>query len=232
MQDHVMPKDSWKFDSEVTSCFSDMLSRSIPDYSTMRHLCFNIGKRYIRDNTHIQDLGCSNGINIEPFINEINPSVIYDLVDISEPMLDVCKDKYGQIKNVNIENYDLRYGCKEEKSSLILSVLTLQFTPIEYRNIIVKSIFDNLIDGGAFIFVEKLIGETSNLDSLYIDEYYKLKRKNGYSEEEISAKRKSLEGVLVPLSYDWNLSMLKEAGFKEVGCFWRCLNFAGFIAIK
>jgi DUF1680 family protein len=30
----------------------------------------------------------------------------------------------------------------------------------------------------------------------------------------------------------WNEDMLKTAGFRKVDCFWRYLNFAGWIAIK
>jgi tRNA (cmo5U34)-methyltransferase len=45
-------------------------------------------------------------------------------------------------------------------------------------------------------------------------------------------KRKSLEGVLMPLTENWNINLLKETGFKKIDCFWRNLNFAGWIAIK
>ncbi len=30
----------------------------------------------------------------------------------------------------------------------------------------------------------------------------------------------------------WNEEILQAAGFRVVECFWRCLNFAGWIAIK
>lgn len=45
-------------------------------------------------------------------------------------------------------------------------------------------------------------------------------------------KRKSLEGVLVPITAKWNEELLESAGFSQIDCFWRCLNFAGWIAIK
>jgi hypothetical protein len=61
-------------------------------------------------------------------------------------------------------------------------------------------------------------------------------RANGYGEEEgeeeIERKRLSLEGVLVPVAAEWNEDLLRRAGFDEVECFWRCLNFAGSVAIK
>lgn len=63
-------------------------------------------------------------------------------------------------------------------------------------------------------------------------EYYDLKREHRYTEEQIRDKRKSLEGVLVPVTESWNLDLLHTAGFKKVECFWRYLNFAGWLAVK
>ena len=59
-----------------------------------------------------------------------------------------------------------------------------------------------------------------------------MKRENGYTEEEIQRKRLSLEGALVPLTARMNEDMLRGAGFHEVDCFWRWMNFAGWIAVK
>ena len=59
-----------------------------------------------------------------------------------------------------------------------------------------------------------------------------LKRTNGYSQEEVNRKRLSLEGVLVPVTAHWNEDLLRRAGFRDVECIWRCLNFAAWLAIK
>jgi tRNA (cmo5U34)-methyltransferase len=59
-----------------------------------------------------------------------------------------------------------------------------------------------------------------------------MKGQNGYTEEEINSKRIALEGVLVPVTAKWNEQLLRDAGFNQVECFWRNLNFAGWIAIK
>jgi len=65
-----------------------------------------------------------------------------------------------------------------------------------------------------------------------VDLYYRLKSANGYSQEEIQRKRMSLEGVLVPVTAAWNEELLRQAGFQQVDCFWRWMNFAGWVALK
>ena len=50
--------------------------------------------------------------------------------------------------------------------------------------------------------------------------------------DDIDRKALSLEGVLVPVTAKWNEELLQMAGFRQVDCFWRWMNFAGWIAIK
>lgn len=65
-----------------------------------------------------------------------------------------------------------------------------------------------------------------------VDRYYALKSANGYSRDEIERKRYSLEGVLVPVTARWNEELLTGAGFRQVDCFWRWMNFAAWVAVK
>jgi tRNA (cmo5U34)-methyltransferase len=176
------------------------------------------------------DIGCSNGIAAMPFAMNFNNEML--LLDVSESMLNICRERFKDSKRIHVQNYDLRQGVPEVKSSLILSILTIQFTPIEYRKRILKSIFDSLVHGGCFIMVEKVLGNTADLDSMFVDEYYALKREHQYTNEQIESKRKSLEGVLVPITSDWNIDILHDAGFRQVDVFWRYLNFVGYIALK
>jgi len=53
-----------------------------------------------------------------------------------------------------------------------------------------------------------------------------------YTYEDVSRKKESLEGVLVPVTARWNEQMLEEAGFRHVDCFWRWMKFAGWVAVK
>lgn len=231
-KDTVNPKDKkWVFDEDVANVFDDMLSRSIPDYETMRNLCYMVGRNFITDNGQVCDIGCSNGLGSEKFIESFD-NAHFILSDVSEPMLKLCRHKYGDKKNVSVINHDLRNGIPTHGNNLVISCLTLQFTPIEYRLNILQSIYDSIKTGGALILVEKVICSTASIDKVFVGEYYNIKRQMGYTEELIQNKRKSLEGVLVPLTAFFNEHLMKTCGFKEVDCFWRCLNFCAWVAIK
>jgi tRNA (cmo5U34)-methyltransferase len=113
-----------------------------------------------------------------------------------------------------------------------LAVLTLQFTPIEHRQRIVRDVYDNTVEGGAFVLVEKVLGDSAELDAAFVELYYAMKRASGYTDDEIERKRLALEGVLVPVTARWNEDLLARAGFRYVDCFWRWMNFAGWIAVR
>src|SRR5882724_9226717 len=58
-------------------------------------------------------------------------------------------------------NLDLRTDFPKVSASVILSVLTIQFTPMEHRLRILEDVHASLLPGGALIFVEKVIGMTA-----------------------------------------------------------------------
>ena len=221
----------WEFDENVTKVFGDMLSRSIPDYDMMRELVFKIGKNFIKEGSTIVDMGCSNGLSVESFVKAF-PLNCFHLFDVSKPMLEECRKRFKDYPLVFVWDNDLREGIPTDDIDLALSILTLQFTPIEYRQNIIQDVYDKLNEGGAFILVEKVLGNSARIDNLFVKEYYDMKKDNGYTQEQIANKRKSLEGVLVPLTASFNEHLLHQVGFKYVDCFFRCLNFSGWIAIK
>jgi tRNA (cmo5U34)-methyltransferase len=150
-------------------------------------------------------------------------------------MIEAAREKFAKHPHgdrVTIQATDLRHEFPGVTSSVVLSVLTLQFTPIEYRQRIIRRVFNSLAPGGAFILVEKVLGATSEIDDAFVDLFLAIKKQNGYSEAEIDRKRMSLEGVLVPVTARWNEDLLHEEGFRSVDCFWRHLNFAGWVAVK
>ena len=59
-----------------------------------------------------------------------------------------------------------------------------------------------------------------------------MKRRNGYSELEISQKREALENVLVPYRMSENRELLMRTGFREVDVFFKWHNFCGIVAVK
>jgi len=234
-KDTVMQDRHWRFNDEVTAVFDDMLERSIPQYKVMRNACFSLACEYRKEKTAIIDLGCSRGAAIADLVDKFGVHNQFVGVEISPPMLDAVRERFAgltETRIVRILDMDLRTDFPPVEASVILSIFTIQFIPIEYRQSIIQRIYDHLLPGGAFIFVEKVIGRGASIDATMIKIYYQMKRDNGYSDEQIDRKRMALEGTLVPSTAAQNEDLLRSTGFRHVDCFWRWMNFAGWIAVK
>ena len=236
-----MPEGRWAFDVAVANVFEDMLERSIPQYETMRDAVSRLGVAYMRANTRVVDLGCSEGGALASLRAAVPAGERIDFVgyEMSEPMVERAEERFANDDNVDIVHTDLRNALWNDpvilngrmECSVILSVLTLMFLPVEYRASVIEDCYRLLSSGGALIVVEKVLGRTGEIDQTFKQQYNQLKQRNGYSSEEIERKRLSLEGVLVPMQEEWNVQMLREVGF-SVDCCWRWMNFGGWLAVK
>jgi tRNA (cmo5U34)-methyltransferase len=232
--DHVLPDSAWTFDASVARVFDNMLERSIPQYEVMRATVAEIALEFaaVQPAPCIVDLGCSRGESLAPLVRRLGPSARFVGVEAAAAMLEEARRQFAGESRVEILDMDLRHEYPDVDASVTMSVLTLQFVPIEHRQRLVQSIADHTTPGGAVILVEKVLGATASLERLMVDAHLRMKRRNGYSEEEIDRKRLSLEGVLVPVTASWNEELLVSAGFAEIDCFWRWMNFAGWIAVR
>lgn len=228
-----MPKGAWEFDEDVTACFDDMLERSIPQLDVARNLVTSFAKRYALRGTTILDIGCSTGGMLQKLIETLGEMNYHYLgLDNSPSMVLEAQKRMEKMPKVQIIECDLRKEFPEVWSSVVVSFLTMQFIPIEYRRKIIQQVYDSLTKSGCFLMVEKVTMNGSQLQEDLTSIYHELKQVNGYSLESIQAKQKSLENTMVCLPVDWNKEMLYDAGFREVETFWQWGPFVGFVAIK
>jgi tRNA (cmo5U34)-methyltransferase len=227
--------DRWAFDDEVTRVFDDMLRRSIPQLDVVRALVTDTAATFARPLSAIVDLGCSRGESLAPLVARFGTRNTYLGVDVSGPMLDAARSRFAREIDdgiVAIEALDLRDAFPDVRASVVLSVLTLLFVPINYRQRIVRDVYAALAPGGAFVLVEKLLGAGSTVDAYMVERYHRFKAENGYTADEIERKRLALEGVQVPITAAWNEDLLRAAGFREIDCFWRWESFGAWVAVK
>lgn len=230
--DSIISPSNWEFNEAVTDCFDNMLERSIPGYERMRELVFAFGKEFVKDDTTVVDIGCSLGNAFFPFVEKFRDSCHFIGIEQSSSMVKKARERYQkEIEQGIIEIYEKKVEdfVPKQNVSLILSVLTLQFVDVEERYKVVKELYESLVHQGAMVLVEKTSSANSNL---FEKIYYDLKRKNGYTEEQIYSKKEGLANYLIPLSREDNVKMLKRAGFSNIECIWTDIMFSAWIAIK
>lgn len=223
------------FGTQVATVFDDMVSRSVPFYDEIQRMIAELAADFAAEDTSVYDLGCSTGTTLINLDRVLPRSVRMVGVDESEEMLAKCRSKLvqaGVSREYELVCRDLNEGPGLENASLAVMCLVLQFIRPIYREAILNQIYRGLGHNGCFILVEKVLGEDSLFNRLFIEHYYGMKRRHHYSDLEIAQKREALENVLIPYKLSENLSMLKQAGFRYVEVFFKWYNFCGIVAVK
>jgi tRNA (cmo5U34)-methyltransferase len=123
-------------------------------------------------------------------------------------------------------------GVALPNASVVVMCLTLQFIRPLYRERLLQDIYNQMNENGCLILVEKVHGEDSLFNRMFIKYYYDFKRRNNYNDMEIAQKREALENVLIPYKLHENREMILNKGFRYCETFFKWYNFAGIVAIK
>jgi tRNA (cmo5U34)-methyltransferase len=187
------------------------------------------------DGTNIYDLGCSTGTTLFNIYKAVKKDVKYIGIDYSQDMLDKCMERFSQnnlTKEYSLICADLNNGVNITNASVVVMNLTMQFIRPLYREQVVKSILNGLNQNSCFILLDKVLGNNSDFNRMFIKYYYEMKKRNGYTELEISQKREALENILVPYRLDENKELLIKVGFVHCDVFFKWYNFCGLVALK
>jgi tRNA (cmo5U34)-methyltransferase len=229
--------DDFDFGRDTALVFDDMLQRSVPLYEEQQRLVGELAADFAADGTTLYDLGCSTGTSLLHVARYLPPEVQLRFVgfDSSPEMLDLARQKLtaaGFAHPYELRLADLNGEVETPQASVVLMVLTLQFIRPLHRERLIRRIHEGMAENGCLILVEKVLGESSIFNRLFINHYYDYKRRNGYSELEIAQKREALENVLIPYRLEENKELLRTGGFKQVDVFFKWYNFCGIVAIK
>lgn len=229
------PASPFTFDKNVVEVFSDMIARSVPGYALSLQMISLLAKDFVKEDTHVYDLGCSLGASMVSVAKGC-PHDRYTLigVDNSPAMIEECSSRLEEMKLRPV--WDLLcqdiQGVVFSTSSLFLLNFTLQFIPQIDRLPLLQKIWRSLIPGGALLLSEKISFRDKDTQDKQTHWHHSFKASQGYSALEIAQKRQSLENVLIPEEMTTHITRLEEAGFRHVIPWFQCFNFVSIIAIK
>ncbi|MDE0061958.1 MAG: methyltransferase domain-containing protein [Gammaproteobacteria bacterium] len=175
------------------------------------------------------DLGCSLGASTLALLRQLGdrPCRIV-AVDKSKPMLDRA------VALVNDDRVEFRLEDLRETdvsgADVILMNYVLQFIRPAERPALVQRFREQMTPGGLLVVSEKIRFAAAQDGAFFDAAHLAFKRANGYSELEVSGKRTALEKVMIVDTEEAHLARLKSAGFTPVKTWFRCLNWASFLA--
>ena len=224
------------FDEKVASVFDDMVSRSVPMYKESMMAAVSLSKSFVKPKSKVYDIGCSTGTLLIKFAELFGEKTLELIgIDSSQDMLNEAKKKILKTNlkpKIILKKQDVEKKLNITKASIVFMNYTLQFMRPLNRQKVLNQIFLGMKNNSALIIIEKVLGNDSLFNRMYIDLYFRYKASVGYSDLEIKNKRESLENVLIPYRIDENIELLKRSGFKSIDIFFKWFNWSGIIAVK
>ena len=225
----------FEFNEAVAEVFPDMLKRSIPGYAASILTIGSLARRYVQPETHCYDLGCSLGAATIAMRHNIpGPGCRIQAIDSSPAMIRRCRKIIAAddaLVPVDIIVGDVR-ETDIENASMVVMNYTLQFLPIADRDDMITKVCAGMNAGGIFVLSEKIVDDNREIEELLVDLHREQKKRNAYSDSEISRKREAIENVLMPESLAAHEARLTSAGFSHIGVWLRYFNFVSVVAIK
>lgn len=223
------PLVDFAFDETVAAVFPDMIRRSVPGYETVIALSGLLAARHAVPGLRCYDLGCALGATALAITRALTaPDVRVVGIDNAPAMLAKARTLLAS-EPIEWVEADISEAALDDACVVVLNY-TLQFVPPAERSPLLRRIREALHPDGALIVSEKIRFDDPHtqreLEAAHLD----FKRANGYSELEISQKRSALENVLKPDTLERHRARFVEAGFGRATEWFRCLNWASFLA--
>jgi tRNA (cmo5U34)-methyltransferase len=224
------------FDATTVRVFDDMVSRSVPFYGEIQRMTCELAAEFAVPGSTVYDFGCSTGTTLLALDSWVDPSVRFVGIDNSPEMVARARERLdgaaSPARPREVRLADVHEPFEVADASVTVMLFTLQFVRPLHRERVIRTIAEGTRPDGAIILAEKVIESETLFNRVFIDKYYDMKRRHGYSDMEISRKREALENVLIPYRVEENRDLLMRCGFTKFQEFFRWYNFAGMIAVK
>ena len=192
--------------------------------SCIRH--FLSGKKDIR----VLDLGCGDGI-VTSNVLDVDNSISATLVDASAEMLEKAKERFKGIRNIDyvkatfqeiVEN-----ALPEKGYDVVVSSMAIHHLNMDEKQNFFAAISRHMRSGGHFINIDVVLPPSGPLDEWYMklweewmdEKRAELKAFDEPSGDVIVRYKKGRENQ--PDTIEYQLDVLRSAGFTDVDCYYK-----------
>ena len=177
----------------------------------------------------ILDLGAGTGL-LTKYLFEKYREAEFTLVDLSEEMLKIAKNRFKGLKNFKYIIADYSTHDFSDSFDIVVSSLSIHHLEDIDKQKLYKKIYGALNNNGIFLNADQVIGPTSSIDRDYQRNWMeKINANLSETEKEFIIERMKLDK---PALLEDNLKWLADCGFKDVDVYYKYYNFCIFYGKK
>lgn len=222
---------AWSFDKGVAKVFDEHAKKSIPGYLEGHDIICKASDFFVHEGSRVVDIGCSTGQLLGKLYDRHKAKHLELAgIDTEEEMIE--KAKSNNKKRTISFSRENALEFDYTNADLVISYYTLQFIQPRVRQDLLKRIWEGMNWGGGFFLFEKVRGSDARFHDINTSLYWEFKEEQGFGDEEIMGKWRSLRGVLEPFTQAGNMGLLERAGWVDIETIFKWGPFQGFLAIK
>jgi len=216
--------------SQIAKEYDEQRKLFIPCFDDYYGLSVSFLKKTRNDIRKILDLGAGTGLLTKRLYDEY-PNANYTLVDISEQMLEVARQRFSGLKNFNYSILDYSTDLPYEKFDLVASALSFHHVENEDKLQLYSNIYDKLEYGGCLLNLDQFNASSDEMNEKYNNYWYEYINSSGIALDNKGAwlKRRELDREN---TIDETKQLLAKVGFRNVECIYNYLKFGVIYAEK
>ncbi len=224
----------------VKNALKEKFNENADNYDKVRKLIiphfddlYNITKKLAKSNKkapEILDLGAGTGL-LTKYIFEKYPKAEFTLIDLSDEMLKIAKNRFREHNNFKYIVGDYSVQDFSNSFDIVISSLSIHHLEDEDKKKLYKKIYNILNNEGIFLNVDQVTGPTPDIDKSYQRNWLKIIEKNNFTgpEKDTAMERMKFDKPSTLLD---NLKWLDDCGFKDVDVYYKYYNFCIFYGKK
>lgn len=179
---------------------------------------------------HVLDLGAGTGL-FSAMVAAAFPRARFTLVDVSEEMLVRARQRFAGDKRFVLRVADLATADFVEPFDVAISALAIHHVSDPRKADLFRRVYQRLRAGGTFVHAEQVLGATPGSEGRNRDAWLHQARAAGASDADLTMAIERMRADR-PATLEDQLRWLREAGFRDVDCYFKDHMFAVFAGYK
>ncbi|MGR3178534.1 MAG: class I SAM-dependent methyltransferase [Candidatus Anammoxibacter sp.] len=205
--------------------YDGLIRRLVPWYNEQNEIIVDLVPFDKSEQVKVLDLGVGTGALSYSILKSFSKAQIVAF-DLSCNMIKECRLNLAAFKDrITLRRGNFghdSFGCGYD---IVVSGLAIHHLKDDEKRKLFARIYGALNLGGVFLIREIVLGETIHLTELYRKMWCEYIKSNNENDEMWLDKHLKED---MPATVEDQMSWLGKAGFSDVGCHWRYLNFAIF----
>ena len=217
------------FDEEAP-IFDELIPKVIPCYIELIEAIVSAIPYNPDEKFSMIDLGSGTG-TIAKAVQDKFPNVQITCMDMSEKMLDVCKQKFDVSIHCLHESFET-FEFPQKYDVIVSSMSLHHLQDLSAYQIFYKKIYNALNSKGHFVNADIVLGTNEKIQKLYMEKWIAHMEKS-FSKNEIETTwLANYYAEDRPISLMEHLKQLKNSGFETQDVLYKHYNFVTYLAEK